>query len=179
MLLVAGLGTLLVFLLGGGDAERRGAEQAAVLTTGQQEQPARSSTSPVGGTGQLPDGARMGGPLPADEGELLGPGTVALTWVEAIGRGDFQTAYDLSCSEVQEGASAAAAADEDSAQVLGDYFQSVTLGGQGFTSGTFDGIEHQAESVTDMASFTLELDDGEPFLLLVHVDADRTVCDFY
>ncbi|MDP5183653.1 hypothetical protein QOZ88_13490 [Blastococcus sp. BMG 814] len=177
MLLIAGLGTLLLFLLDGDAGDQRGAEQGAVLTAGQQEQPARSSTSPVGGTGQLPGGARMGGSVPADEGLYPGSGEVALAWVEAVGQGDFQTAYDLSCAEVQE-AAVAAAAGEDPAQVLGDYFYTGTLGGQGFTSGTFDGVEHQAESATDVASFTLELDDGEPFLLLVHVGADGTVCDF-
>ncbi|MGY1723430.1 hypothetical protein [Blastococcus sp. SYSU DS0533] len=179
VLLVAGLGTLLLFLLDGDAGDGLGAEQGAVLSTAHQEQPARSSTSPAGGTGQLTGGARVDGPVPAGEGLYPGSGEVALAWVEAMGRGDFDTAYDFSCAEVQEAAIAAAAADEDPAYVLGDYFYSGTLGGQGFTGGTFDGVEHHAESATDIASFTLELDEGEPFLLLVHVDADGTVCDFY
>ncbi|MCF6735163.1 hypothetical protein [Blastococcus sp. KM273129] len=177
VLLVAGLGTLLLFLLDGEAGDQRGG-RGAVLTTGQ-EQPARSSTSPVGGTGELPGGARLGGTVPADAGLYPASAEVALAWVEAMGQGDFRTAYDLSCPEVQEAASAAATADEDPAQVLGDYFRSDTLGGQGFTGGTVEGIEHQAQSATDVASFTLELDDGEPFLLLVHVDEDGAVCDFY
>lgn len=41
------------------------------------------------------------------------------------------------------------------------------LGLQGFTTGTYDGAQRQADSGTDMAAFTLEPDDGGPFLLLV------------
>ncbi|MCF6743160.1 hypothetical protein E9529_02520 [Blastococcus sp. KM273128] len=178
VLLIAGLGTLLLVLLDGDAGDQRGAGRGAVLTS-ELEQPARSSTSPVGGTGELPGGARVGGPVLADEGRYPGSAGVALAWVEAMGQGDFRTAYDLSCPEVQEAAAAVSTADEDPAQVLGVYFRSDTLGGQGFTGGTFDGIEHQAQSATDVASFTLELDDGEPFLLLVHVDETGAVCDFY
>ncbi|WP_456599128.1 hypothetical protein [Blastococcus sp. SYSU DS0616] len=177
VLLIAGLGFLLVVLLRGDDAERRSAEQPAGGTSGPATQPSRSPSAPLGGTGQLPGGARGAEPVPGQEGRYAGSGDVALAWVEAMGKGDFQNAFDLSCVEVQEGA-VDAAAGGNPAQVLGDYFYRVTLGGQGFTSGTFDGVEHQAGSATDMASFTLELDDGEPFLLLVHVGADGTACDF-
>jgi hypothetical protein len=39
-------------------------------------------------------------------------------------------------------------------------------------------VEHQAQSGLDAATFTLRLDDGRDFLLLVYVDRDLTVCDF-
>ena len=61
---------------------------------------------------------------------------------------------------------------------LGTYFFEHTLGGQGFTDGTFDSIIYSSESDSDIASFTLQLDNGEEFLLLVYVQSDGTVCDF-
>ncbi|MGY2004962.1 hypothetical protein [Blastococcus sp. SYSU DS1024] len=178
VLLIAGLAFLWVVLLNGGDGERRSAERSVGGASGFATPLGGPSSAPLGGTGQLPGGARGAEPVPAQEGRYAGSGDVALAWVEAMGQGDFQAAFDLSCVAVQEAAVDAAAGD-DPAQVLGDYFYRDTLGGQGFTSGTFDGVEHQVESATDMASFTLELDDGEPFLLLVHVGDDGTVCDFF
>ena len=91
--------------------------------------------------------------------------------------GDFQTAFDLSCTDVQQSASDAAAG-EDPAWSLGSYFFEHTLSGQGFTDGSFDSIMYNTESASDIASFTLRLDDGEEFLLLVYVQSDGTVCDF-
>ena len=37
---------------------------------------------------------------------------------------------------------------------------------------------YNREADSDIASFTLELDSGEEFLLLVYVQSDGTVCDF-
>ena len=75
---------------------------------------------------------------------------------------------------------AAADADDGSgpAWTLGTYFFEQTLGGVGFTEGTFDGVVHDAASASDVATFTLHLDSGEAFVLLVYVGADLTVCDF-
>lgn len=178
VLLIAGLGILLLFLLGGGAGDQRGAGRGAVLT-GEQDPPARSSTSPVGLTRDLPGGARMGGTAPANAGLHPGSAEVPLAWAEALRQGDSQTADNLSCPAVQEAAVAASAADEGRAQVLGDSFRSSTLAGQDVTGGSFDGSEHQAQSATDVAPFTLEPDDGEAFPLLVHVDEAGAVCDFY
>ena len=52
------------------------------------------------------------------------------------------------------------------------------LGGVGFSGGSFDGIQHDETTGTDIGAFTLDLDDGETFTLLVYVQADLTVCDF-
>ena len=51
-------------------------------------------------------------------------------------------------------------------------------GEHGFTDGSFDSISYDSDSDTDIASFTLQLDNGEEFLLLVYVLPDGTVCDF-
>jgi hypothetical protein len=117
-------------------------------------------------------------PAAENAGRYVGSGDIALAWVEALGRYDYQTAYDLSCSEVRD-ASATAAAGGDPADALGDYFYSQVLGVPEFTSGTFDSVEHQPDSGLDLASFTLQLADGQSFLLLVYVGPDLTVCDFY
>ena len=55
---------------------------------------------------------------------------------------------------------------------------SETLGGQGFTDGTFDGVSYLGSTRTS-PSFSLTLEDGSTFLLLVYVDSDLTVCDFF
>ncbi len=59
------------------------------------------------------------------------------------------------------------------------YFYEQTLGGAGFTEGTFDAVAYQSDSNQDMATFTLQLDNGEQFTLLVYVGPDLTVCDFF
>ena len=64
------------------------------------------------------------------------------------------------------------------ALTLGTYFFEQTLSRHGFTDGSFDSIIYSQESGSDIASFTLRLDDGEDFLLLVYVQSDGTVCDF-
>ena len=108
---------------------------------------------------------------------VRGSADTALAWVQAMAKGEFQTAYDLSCADVQTSATAAAAGG-DPAWELGTYFFEQTLGGQGFSDGTFDSIMYSGASDTDIASFTLQLDNGEEFLLLVYVQPDGTVCDF-
>jgi hypothetical protein len=70
------------------------------------------------------------------------------------------------------------AAGADPAWTLGTYFFEQTLSRHGFTEGSFDSIIYSQESGSDIASFTLQLDDGEDFLLLVYVASDGTVCDF-
>jgi hypothetical protein len=66
----------------------------------------------------------------------------------------------------------------DPASTLGGYFFERTLSGRGFTDGSFDSIIHGSESDSDIASSTLQLDDGQEFVLLVYVQSDGTVCDF-
>ncbi|WP_324276905.1 hypothetical protein [Blastococcus brunescens] len=103
---------------------------------------------------------------------------MALTWVDALADGNWQTAYDLSCAEVQD-ASTTAAAGGDPAYELGRYFYTQVLDGVGFTEGTFDSIEHDEVSGADVGTFTLAMDNGETFTLLVYVQEDLTVCDFF
>ena len=50
--------------------------------------------------------------------------------------------------------------------------------GVGFTEGTFDSIQYDEVSGTDIGAFTLALENGETFTLLVYVQEDLTVCDF-
>ena len=79
------------------------------------------------------------GAAETDQSRYEGSADAALAWVQAMAEGEFQTAYDLSCADVQASA-AAAAAGEDPAFSLGTYFFEQTLGGQGFSDGTFDSI---------------------------------------
>ena len=171
--LLSGLGLLLVVLLRG-DATPR---QDAAPATAPPSSAAESSPSRSGHAG-LPGGAQV-----ADEDSGVGQarfdgsGDVALAWVQALADGDFRTAYDLSCADVQQSATDAAVG-EDPAWTLGSYFFEQTLGGRGFTDGSFDSLIYSSESDSDIGSFTLRLDDGEEFVLLVYVQADGKVCDF-
>ena len=175
VLLLAGIGVLVAFLLGGDDGDQATALRATASSEATTEPTATSTRPPRSTTGSLPGGARVTEAAPPTEGAYAGSAETAVAWLEAMGQGNFQTAYDLSCAEVRD---AAAAAGGDPAQTLGDYFYTDTLGGQGWTSGTFDGVEHQAASGLDMASFTLQLEDGQTFLLLIYVGPELTVCDF-
>ena len=79
----------------------------------------------------------------------------------------------------QPAAAAAAANTGDPAWELATYFYEQTMGGAGFTEGTFDAVAYQPASNQDMATFALQLDSGEQFTLLVYVGPDLTVCDFF
>jgi hypothetical protein len=172
--LVASLGVLLAVLFTRDDPEPAAADTTTSSAPAASTSPESSRTPAVG---DLPGGAQVAEPTGAFNGAFQGSDEVALSWVAAMADGDFQTAYDLSCAEVRD--SAAAAADGgDPAWELATYFYEQTLGGRGFTDGTFDGVEHEPVSGTDLAAFTLVLDDGEAFTLLVYVTPDLTVCDF-
>jgi hypothetical protein len=170
--LLSGLGLLLVVLLRG---DHRGATDAAAPTRPASSGPATSaSASPHG---ELPGGAQVADQDTGGQARFPGSDQVALDWVQAMADGDFQTAYDLSCADVQQSATDAAAG-ADPASTLGSYFFDHTLSGQGFAEGSFDSIIYNSEADSDIASFTLQLDDGQEFLLLVYVQSDGTVCDF-
>ena len=183
--LVSGLGVLLVVLLTGDD--RPADNQATTPPTSSSPAPATSSSAEPGRgsaagdlPGDLPGGARVAEPSDDGDGQFAGSGDVALGWVQAMADGDFQTAYDLSCAEVQDAADSAATTNSgDSAWELGTYFYEQTLSGVGFTDGTFDSVAYAPESNQDMATFSLQMDDGETFTLLVYVGPDLTVCDFF
>jgi hypothetical protein len=147
-----------------------GTATAAASSSEASSAPARTSASHSGG-------ARVADQNAGDQARFDGSDQVALTWVRAMADGDYQTAYDLSCADVQQSATAAASGG-DPAEALGTYFFEHTLGGQGFTDGTFDSIIYNQDADSDIASFTLQLENGEEFLLLVYVQGDGTVCDF-
>jgi hypothetical protein len=171
--LLSGLGILLVVLLRGDDSPDP--QNVATNSTA----PATSSSAAASASrAELPGGAQVAEEQnSADQSRYEGSADTALAWVQAMAKGEFQTAYDLSCADVQASATAAAPG-EDPAWSLGSYFFEQTLGGQGFSDGTFDSIIYSQTSDTDVASFSLQMDDGEEFLLLVFVQPDGTVCDF-
>ncbi len=173
--LLSGLGILLVVLLRGDDSP---APQIDATNSTAPTAATSSSADASASHADLPGGAQVAEEQnSADQSRYEGSADTALAWVQAMAAGEFQTAYDLSCAEVQTSA-AAAAPGEDPAFSLGTYFFEQTLGGQGFSDGTFDSIIYSEASDTDVASFTLQLDNGEEFLLLVYVQPDQTVCDF-
>lgn len=168
---VSGLGVLFVVLL----------HPPATIGTATAGTSPSTSSSAAATTGAPAGGAPGGGEV-ADRssgGRARFPGSarVALSWVRAMADGDVRTAYDLSCAQVRRSATDAVAGG-DPAQALGGYFFQKTLGGRRIGGGTFDSIIYNQDAASDIASFTLRLDDGEEFLLLVYVQGDGTVCDF-
>jgi hypothetical protein len=174
--LLSGVGIALVLVLTGGDPDP-GDRPAASTSSSPPATTSSAEPSTEPARGDLPGGAQVVEPPVAAGGAFAGSDTVALTWVDALADGEWQTAYDLSCAEVRD-AGATAAAGGDPAYELGRYFHEQTLGGVGFTEGTFDGIEHDPTTNTDLAVFSLAMQDGTTFPLLVHVQEDLTVCDF-
>jgi hypothetical protein len=170
--LLSGIGILLVVLLRG---DGKATPAAAPNSTAPSSAPAPRTSAPA--HGELPGGAQVANQDTGDQARFDGSDQVALAWVQAMADGDFQTAYDLSCAGVQQSATDAAAGG-DPAWELGSYFFEQILSGQGFTDGTFDSIIYNQDSDSDIASFTLQLENGEEFLLLVYVQGDGTVCDF-
>ena len=172
--LLSGLGLLPVILLRGGGTGT--GDAAAGSTAPASSAPATSASA--ASRGHLPGGAQVADQhTGSGQARFDGSDRVALGWVQAMADGDFQTAYDLSCTDVQQSATDAAAGD-DPASTLGTYFFERTLSGQGFSEGSLDSIIYNKDSDSDIASFTLQLDNGEEFLLLVYVQSDGTVCDF-
>ncbi|HEY0126277.1 MAG TPA: hypothetical protein VGB58_03975 [Blastococcus sp.] len=174
--LLSGIGIGLVLLLRGGDS---GTEVRAAAGTTSSAPATSSSAEPrqESALGDLPGGAQVAEPTQAAGNAFPGSDEVALTWVDALADGDWQTAYDLSCAEVQDAATTAAAGG-DPAFELGRFFYEQTLEGVGFTEGTFDSIQFDETTGTDIGAFTLALENGETFTLLVYVQPDLTVCDF-
>ncbi len=176
--LLSGIGIALVLLLTGGEPgsdDRVAAAETESPSTSATTSPASPGReAPVG---DLSGGAQVAEPSATTEGAFPGSEGVAFAWVDAMADGDWQTAYDLSCAQVQEAATTAAAGG-DPAYELGRYFYEQTLGGVGFTEGTFDSIEFDPTSGTDIGVFTLAMENGETFTLLVYVGEDLTVCDF-
>jgi hypothetical protein len=171
--LLSGLGLLLVVLLRGGDSDTTNAGPTSAAPASSAPTGSASASAHAG----MPDGAQVADQDTGGQARFDGSDRVALVWVQAMADGDFQTAYDLSCADVQRSATDAAAG-ADPARTLGSYFFDQTLSGRRFTAGSFDSIIYNQQSDSDIASFTLQLDDSEEFLLLVYVQSDGTVCDF-
>jgi hypothetical protein len=182
VVVLAGVGVLLFFLLRGDD-EPTNTASSTTTAASTSESTAESSAETTMPSMSIPGGATATGsmntesePEPSAGGQYPGSGDVAFAWVNGMASGDFQGAFDLTCPALQQAATDAAAGG-DPAEVLAAYFYGETLGGQGFTDGTFDGVETSGDQ--DVASFSLTLEDGSPFLLLVYVDSNLTVCDFF
>jgi hypothetical protein len=172
--LLSAIGILLVVLLrGDGTTDVPRAATSSSAATASSTAP---SSSPAA-HGGLPGGAQVADQNTGGQARFAGSDQIALTWVQAMADRDFRTAYDLSCADVRQSATDAAAGD-DPAPTLGSYFFERTLSGHRFSDGTLDSIIYSQDSDSDIASFTLQLDDGEEFLLLVYVQSDGTVCDF-
>jgi hypothetical protein len=189
VVVLAGVGVLLFFLLGGDDDDANTAGSTSTTTSTSSSAGEPSGMSPDMSDMSLPGGASTppptnpGGSMTESGGgsttgsQFAGSDQVALGWVQALFQGDFTTAYSSMCATFQQDIAALASENgvtpEDALSVL---FYEGTLEGRGITDGTLDSVEFDGEAGLDVASFTLALDDGSTFNLLVGVDQDLTVC---
>jgi len=186
---LVGVGVLLFFLLRGGDEDPANtASSSSTSTSSSSASSSGESMSPMNTGMSLPGGASapaptdptgtMGSDTPAGSGgQFAGSDGVALAWVQALFNGDFTGAYGGLCPDYQgqiaQLASENGVTNEDA---LAAVFYQGTLEGRGINDGTLDSVEYSADDGLDIASFTLDLDDGSTFTLLVGVDANLTVC---
>ena len=190
VVVLAGVGVLLFFLLRGGDEPTQTASStsAASSTSSSSSSSSSESMSPMDTGMSLPGGASTppptnpGGSMGSDSpggnnGQFAGSDQAALAWVQSLFTGDFTTAYNLMCPDYQQQITQLAqengVSNED---VISAVFYNGTLGGAGITDGTLDSVDYSSSDNLDIASFTLQLDDGSTYNLLVAVDQNLSVC---
>jgi hypothetical protein len=182
VVVLVGVAVLTFFLLRKDDKPTN----AASSTTAASSSAAASSSEPMpsmsAGAGALPGGATptetMGADQGSSTGQFSGSDEVALGWMNGMLARDFQSAYDLTCSDLQALAEQNATADLTPPEVVGAAFFGSALGGQGFTDGTFDSLEYDSANDVDVATFTLVLEDGSSKSVQLWVRSDLTVCNW-
>ena len=189
VVVLAGVGVLLFFVLRGDDDPATTAGSSTTSSSPRSSSaPSDESMTPMDTDVSLPGGASTppptnpGGSMEGDSaggdnGQFAGSDQVALAWVQALFTGDFTTGYDSMCPAYQQEIAQAAAdngvTDED---VLAEYFYQSLLGGRGIVDGTLDSVDYSGGDGLDLASFTLQLDDGSTYDLVVGVDSTLAVC---
>ena len=128
-------------------------------------------------TSSAPGGPSSPSTLTPDGGTYEHSERVARAWVEAMRSGDYRTAFDLSCAQVQVAATAGAPGG-DAAEQLGATFVDRILDGGSFTAATLEEIDFDEISRTDVVTFSLTAEDGRTVPLDVFVISEGTVCDF-
>jgi hypothetical protein len=190
VVVLVGVGAVLFFTLRGGDDDTSTAASTTTATSTTTSSSSSASDDMSMDTDMsLPPGASPPPTNPngnmgdsdggASNGQFAGSDQVALAWVQAMYTGDFTTGYNALCPDWQQQVAAAAqqngATNED---VLGTYFYTEVLGGHAIDDGTLDSVDYSAADDLDIASFSLTLDDGSTFNLVVAVDANLAVCGF-
>jgi hypothetical protein len=120
------------------------------------------------------------GPSGGSEPQYPGSDQVALDFMNALLVRDYQAAYDNTCITLQIIAeSIAAETGQTPPEVVASDFYTVVLGGQGFVDGSFDFLEYDSASDSDVGGFTLVLEDGSSAPAYVEVDSSLAVCNWY
>jgi cytoskeletal protein RodZ len=191
VVVLAGVGILLFFLLKDDDDNSSTAASSTTSAAATTSSSAGSSMGSVPTDTDLPTGASrptanptgsMGNDAPSGgtgETQFAGSDQVALDWVNAVFQGDTATAYSGLCADYQQQiADLATQNGVSNEDALAAIFYGDTLGNHTIQDGTFDSIAYDSDSGLDVASFSLTLDDGSSFQLLVGVDENLTVCGF-
>jgi hypothetical protein len=187
------VGVLLFFLLRGNG---NSSTTASATTTTSASAGTTSSSPPTMsggsgmGSGHLPGGASN---PPSNPGGTMNTGSsssggtchysgcdqVAAAWLSAMLKGDYNGAFALSCTQLQDAATRGSQGSNYSpAEYLAVYFYGKTLGGQGFTDGTLTDASFDSTTGYDLVRAELTLEDGSTKPVTVAVDSNQSVCDF-
>jgi hypothetical protein len=183
VVVLVGAGVLTFFLVRGDDEPTTPVASSTSATSS-----AASSTPAMPSMdvnpGDLPGGATPTGTMSTGgDGsfapQFSGSEDVALGWMNAMLERDFDTAFSLTCSTLQQVANDnAPSAGVSPPELLGAAFFQDALGGQGFVDGTFDTLEYDPTNDVDIGTFSLVLEDGSSATVLLWVQSDLTVCNW-
>jgi hypothetical protein len=184
VVVLVGAGVLTFFLVRGGDDEPTtpvASSTSATSSSAASSTPAMPSMDV--NSGDLPGGATPTGTMSTEggsgAGQFSGSEDVALGWMNAMLSRDFDTAFSLTCSTLQQVANEnAPTAGVSPPELLGAAFFQDALGGQGFTDGTFDTLEYDPSNDVDVGTFSLVLEDGSSAQVQLWVQSDLTVCNW-
>jgi hypothetical protein len=195
VVVLAGVGVLAFFLFRGDDGGSTTAASSSTSTSTSASSRTSSAPAMDGGSGMGSGGALPGGASnpPSNPGGSMstdapsggsscrydGCNQVAAAWLSALLQGNDDSAFQLSCAELQQAATRGSQGSGTTpAGYLAGYFFSKTLGGQGFTDGTLTDVAFDSGSGYDLVKADLTLEDGTTQTVTVAVDSDSLVCDW-
>jgi hypothetical protein len=184
VVVLVGAGVLTFFLVRGGDDEPSTPVASSTAATSSAATSTPAMPSMDVNSGDLPGGATPTGTMGTEDSgsfapQFSGSEDVALGWMNAMLERDFDTAFSLTCSTLQQVAQEnAPTAGVSPPELLGAAFFQDALGGQGFTDGTFDTLEYDSTNNVDVGTFSLVLEDGSSATVQLWVDSSVTVCNW-
>ena len=179
VVVLVAVGAVVLFVVRGSDTTPTATDRT---TSGTAEESSAVPTMPTDTS--IPGGATPTGTVAAQGasgGDARFPGSddAALTWMRAMYQQDFEKAYAMTCPSLQQVADdAGQRAGTSGPQILGAAFFRDAAQGETIEGGTLDSVEYSSDDDADVASFTLELGNGDTTTVDLFVDRRLAVCDW-